>query len=82
LLGGQAWIHSSVISVGTRNYGGQTIQILDSPENGKSIGTITKESYGLRILSLCGSWVKISYKGISGWVSNEWICGIPWTNCS
>lgn len=78
----EGWIHNSVISVGTRNYGGQTIQILDSPKNGNSVGKITKESYGLRILDLCGDWVKINYKGTIGWVSNEWICGIPWTTCS
>lgn len=78
----EGWIHNSVISVGTRNYGGQTIQILDSPKNGNSVGKITKESYGLRVLDLCGDWVKIKYKGTIGWVSNEWICGVPWTTCS
>jgi len=82
LPGGGGWIHSSVISVGTRNYGSQTIEILDSPENGKSVGRITKESYGLRVLDLCGSWVKISFNGMTGWISNQWICGIPWTTCS
>ena len=82
LPGDQGWIHNSVISVGTRNYGGQTIQILDSPKNGNSVGKITKESYGLRVLDLCGDWVKINYKGTIGWVSNEWICGIPWTTCN
>jgi SH3-like domain-containing protein len=78
----EGWIHNSVISVGTRNYGGQTIDILDSPKNGNSVGKITKESYGLRVLDLCGDWVKINYKGTIGWVSNEWICGIPWTTCN
>ena len=82
LPGGGGWIHRSVISVGTRNYGSQTIEILDSPENGKSVGKITKESYGLRVLDLCGSWVKISFNGMTGWISNQWICGIPWTTCS
>lgn len=82
LPGGEGWIHKSVISVGTRNYGGQTIEILDSPENGEVVGKIKKESYGLRIVDLCGAWVKINYKGTIGWVSNEWICGIPWTTCN
>jgi|688.fasta_scaffold829523_1 SH3-like domain-containing protein len=82
LPGGGGWIHSSVISVGTRNYGSQTIEILDSAENGKSVGRITKESYGLRVLDLCGSWVKISFNGMTGWISNQWICGIPWTTCN
>jgi SH3-like domain-containing protein len=78
----EGWIHNSVISVGTRNYGGQTIQILDSPKNGNSVGKITKESYGLRVLDLCGAWVKINHKGTIGWVSSDWLCGVPWTTCS
>ena len=82
LPGGEGWIHKSVISVGTRNYGGQTIEILDSPENGEVVGKIKKESYGLRIVDLCGAWVKINYKGTTGWVSNDWLCGNPWTTCN
>ena len=62
----EGWIHNSVVSVGTRNYGGQTIKILDSPKTGNSVGKITRESYGLRVLDLCGDWVKINYKGTIG----------------
>ena len=78
----EGWIHNSVVSIGTRNYGGQRINILDAPNTGKSIGSINIEASGLRILDLCGNWVKISYRGMTGWVSSDWLCGIPWTNCS
>jgi len=77
----EGWIHSSVVSIGTRNYSGQRIKILDAPNSSKSVGSINIEASGLRIIDLCGNWVKISYKGIAGWVSSDWLCGIPWTNC-
>jgi len=79
--GGSAWIHRSVISVSTRNYGNQKIPVRSAPGGGTIVTTINKEANGIRILDLCGSWVKISYKGKTGWISNKWICSIPWTNC-
>ena len=82
LPGDKGWIHSSVITSDTRNYGGQRINILDEPNTGKTVGYITKETCGLRILDLCGAWVKINHKGTTGWVSNEWLCGNPWTSCN
>ena len=78
----EGWIHGSVVTTGTRNYGGQRINILDTPNTGKSVGSINSEAYGLRILDLCGNWVKISYNGMTGWVSSDWLCGVPWTTCS
>ena len=81
LPGNVGWIHGSVITTGTRNYGGQKINILDEPNNGKMVGSITTEVYGLKILDLCGNWVKISYNGMTGWVSSDWLCGVPWTTC-
>ena len=82
LPGNEGWIHGSVITTGTRNYGGQKINILDEPNTGKIVGSITSEVYGLKILDLCGNWVKISYNGMTGWVSSDWLCGVPWTTCS
>lgn len=77
----EGWIHSSVVSIATRNYSGQRINILDAPNSGKSVGSINIEASGLRIIDLCGNWVKISYNDMTGWVSSDWLCGIPWTNC-
>lgn len=77
----EGWIHGSVVTTGTRNYGGQRINILDEPNSGKTVGYITKETYGLRISDLCGAWVKINHKGTIGWVSSDWLCGVPWTTC-
>jgi len=78
----EAWIHGSVIAVNTRNYGGEDLELLDNPENGKVVGVIKEESYGLRIKDLCGVWVKVIYEGTEGWIEASWLCGIPWTTCS
>ena len=79
---GEGWIHSSVIAVNTRNYGGQDLNLLENYENGKVVGVIKEESYGLRIKELCGSWVKVDYNGTVGWIEADWLCGNPWTTCS
>jgi len=79
---GEGWIHGSVISVDTRNYGGQVLKLLDKPKNGNVVGIIEGESYGLRIKDICGTWVKVEYKGIIGWIQDSWLCGNPLTTCS
>ena len=78
----EAWIHGSVISVNTRNYGGQDLNLLDHPKDGKVVGVIKEESYGLRIKDLCGTWVQVEYKGTIGWIEDKWLCGNPVTTCS
>jgi hypothetical protein len=78
----EGWIHGSVISVDTRNYGGESLELLDNPINGNVVGIIEGESYGLRIKDMCGEWVKVEYKGTIGWVEDAWLCGNPLTTCS
>lgn len=79
---GEGWIHSSVISVDTRNYGRQQLKLLDVPRKGNTVATIKEESYGIRIKEICGSWVRINYKGIMGWIEAFWLCGNPLTTCA
>ncbi|MTB52089.1 SH3 domain-containing protein [Lewinella sp. W8] len=80
--GGIGWIHGSVIAVDSRNYGGQTLELRDAPEGREVVGLIKEEVGGIRIKDLCGAWVKVDYRGTVGWIESEWLCGIPWTNCS
>jgi len=82
IANGKGWIHGSVIAVNTRNYGGQDLELLDKPNNGKVVGVITDESHGLKIKDLCGTWVKIEYKGTIGWIEGSWLCGSSLTTCS
>lgn len=79
--GGVGWIHGSVIAVDTRNYGGQTLNLLSEPETGEIISSITQEAYGLNLKDLCGEWAQVDYNGIVGWIEIEWLCGNPLTNC-
>jgi SH3-like domain-containing protein len=78
----QGWVHKSVISIGTRNYGDQPIKLYDVPNGKNVVSVIRTTDYGLRINDICGSWVQIIYKGKIGWVQDDWLCGNPWTNCS
>ncbi len=78
----EGWIHSSAVSVGTRNYGGQELELLDTPENGKSAGIIKGLYDGVQILDVCGEWVKVEVRRIIGWIEDIWLCGNPLTTCS
>ncbi len=80
--GNEAWIHGSVISVDTRNYGNQTIELLSSPVDGTLMATISEETGGLKILDMSGSWVQVEYDGTVAWIEARWLCGNPLTTCS
>lgn len=79
---GYGWIHGSVISVDTRNYGGQNLKLLDKPKSGKTVKIIEKEALGLTLVDMCDNWVKVNYNGHIGWIEDRWLCGNPYTNCS
>ncbi len=79
---GEGWIHGSVISVDTRNYEGQHLNLLDKPKGKKVIKVIKEEEIGLRLKDLCGEWVKVECNGTIGWIESKWLCGNNLTNCS
>ena len=35
----------------------------------------------IKLLDMCGTWVKVEYNGIKGWVNNKFLCGNPLTSC-
>jgi hypothetical protein len=76
------WIHKSVISVGTRNYGNQPIKLYNIPNGNNVVSIIRSSDYKLRINDICGSWVQVIFNGKLGWVQEEWLCGNPWTTCN
>ncbi|QCE43382.1 SH3 domain-containing protein [Psychroserpens sp. NJDZ02] len=78
----EGWIHGSVISVDTRNYGNQHLKLLETPNNGKVITIIKEEVIELRLKDICGDWTKIQYNKYVGWIENKWLCGNPLTNCN
>jgi len=73
----QAWVHGAVLSKDNPS----AIDVLDNPENGKIIGSLPESYRKIKLLDMCGKWVKVEYKGIRGWVNNKFLCGNPLTSC-
>lgn len=80
--GGEGWIHNSVIGFDTRNYANQPIQIFAQPNKEAEVVSTINEETVFTPLSACGDFVKIKYKGVIGWIHNEWVCGNALTTCS
>ena len=81
---GDAWVHNSVLGIGTRNYGGQTIPLLAEPREGAAeTGKITRQEVTVRPLDVSedGEWVKVSWNGQSGWIDTYWLCANTLTTC-
>ena len=81
----EGWIHSSVVAVSTRNYGGQELIIYESADVESEVKGLIVNEETLRILDVCEEWAKIKFnrdgKMIEGWIQLEWLCGNPVTNC-
>jgi len=73
----QAWVHGSLLSKDNPS----AIDVLDNPKNGKIIGTLPESYRKIKLLDMCGTWVKVEYNGIKGWVNNKFLCGNPLTSC-
>ena len=77
------WIHYSVLALGTRNYGGQTLHLRKSPSSkAKSVYSF-KEEIILRPMEIKGEWVKVQTADgkHTGWIEDEWLCGNSVSNC-
>jgi len=77
------WIHYSVLAMGTRNYGGQTLYIRQSPSASAPVVYKFKKEIQLRPMDIKGEWVKVqTFDGkFTGWIEAEWLCGNSLTNC-
>lgn len=77
------WIHYSVLAMGTRNYGGQTLYIRQSPSASAPVVYKFKKEIRLRPMDIKGEWVKVqTFDGkFTGWIEEEWLCGNSLTNC-
>lgn len=86
--GEEGWIHHSVISAGSRNYGNQPIHFYEEPNEDTEVNVVLDYESSLIIYEACGEWVRCSYydyetgdKVEGGWIKTEWLCGNPLTNC-
>ena len=77
------WIHYSVLAMGTRNYGGQTLYIRQSPSASAPVVYKFKKESQLRPMDIKGEWVKVQTTDgkYTGWIEEEWFCGNSLTNC-
>lgn len=78
------WIHSSVVAVDTRNYGGQTIFLRAAPDEDAAVVAQYDEEMRFRPVDIQDGWVKVKldYTDVEGWIEAEWLCSNPLTNCS
>ena len=80
---GEAWVHYSVLGIGTRNYDGQKLTLRDNPsETAKAVFSFTDE-ITLRPMEMKDGWVKVmTLDGKhTGWIEDTWLCGNPVSNC-
>ena len=80
----QAWIHYSVIGAGLRNYGGEKVALYESPsEDSKVVGSIDQQEAIVNPLDVNsdGSWVKVKWGKLTGWLGSDWVCGNSLTTC-
>ncbi len=80
----QYWVHSSVVGLSTRNYGGERLALrAESAEDAKAVYSFSEE-ITLIPLEVKGDWVKASTSDGKhmGWIELEWLCDNPLTNCS
>lgn len=77
------WIHYSVLAMGTRNYGGQTLVLRQSPDAKSSKVYQFSKEIMLRPMEIKGDWVKVQTCDgkYTGWIEEEWLCGNSLTNC-
>ena len=77
------WIHYSVVGMGTRNYGGQTLVLRQAPDaKSAKVYQFSKEII-LRPMDIKDDWVKVKTTDgkYTGWIEMEWLCGNALTNC-
>lgn len=67
----EAWIHCSVLALGTDDSDGQPRVLLAEPRSGaKRVGTIQEHNAVLRPLDVSkdGLWVKVQWQQLTGWI--------------
>lgn len=78
------WIHGSVLVLGTRNYGGQELQLLAEPTKGAKAVFSFEEELTFHPIDKKGEWIKVENKEkkATGWIESKWLCGNAVTNCN
>ncbi len=76
------WVHHTNIKIGTTNYDGSKIPIYQDPKvESIIVEYIVGENY-FDAWACNGQWALVEYNGILGWLSPEYQCNNPVTNCN
>lgn len=82
---GRYWIHSSVLGLSTRNYGGQRWCLRSKPQYNAKATYYFNNEIVLRPIDISrdGDWVKVTTydRKKSGWIENEKLCDNPVSTC-
>ena len=83
----RGWIYGELVSVDTRNYSGQKINLYTEPNESSSVkNNIIMAEQTVYILDVCGQWAYIRFTDESGHskegrLEPEMQCGNPYTTC-
>lgn len=78
------WISAKMVETGTKgnpNYDSPVTMYSLPKSSSKKIGIIPSEDT-VKIAGYDCGWVKVIYKGKTGWIRDSNICGSPFTTCS
>ena len=78
------WVSAKMVETGTKgtpNYNSPITMYAAAKTSSKKVGTIPSEDM-VKIAGFSCGWVKVTYKGKTGWVRDVNICGNPFTTCS
>lgn len=77
------WIHYSVLAMGSRNYGGETLYLRKEPSATAPVAYTFSKEILLRPMDIKGGWVKVQTVDgkHTGWIEEDWLCGNALTNC-
>ncbi len=78
------WVSAKMVETGTKgdpNYNSPITMYLQAKSSSKKVGIIPSEEI-VKIAGYQCGWVKVVYKGKTGWIRENNICGNPFTTCS
>jgi uncharacterized protein YgiM (DUF1202 family) len=77
------WISAKMVTTGTKgseNYN-QPAPLYAQTNTKKKVGSVPSEA-NVQIAGFQCGWIKVTYKGKSGWMRTQNVCGSPVTTCS
>lgn len=78
---GKGWLYTQLLGTSTRGYGTKGVNVYqEASEKSKVVGRIPDQKE-VKLLSCRGSYAKIQYENITGWLARAAQCPNPLTTC-